>query len=142
MNNCTFIGRLTRDPEIKIFGDDGKIANFTIAVRKFGKIKEGEPDADFFRMTAFGKTAEIVELYCVKGREVGVTARCKNRSYEKDGVTHHVTEFTVNEINLIGSSNKDDNKSQAPSAPTKTQAPQKPPAKRPVPQEDDTDVPF
>ena len=63
MNKVILMGRLTRDPEVRYSqgASQTAVARFSIAVdRRFGK-REGEPDADFFNCTAFGKTAEFVE---------------------------------------------------------------------------------
>lgn len=101
MNVCVFTGRIVADPEIKEIAS-GKVANFRIAVRKIFK-KQGEPDADFLSLIAYGKTADIIAEYCVKGKEISVSSYCQTRSYDKNGTKVYVTEFIVNSITLIGS---------------------------------------
>jgi len=143
MNNCNFIGRLTKDPEVKSIGEAGKVANFTIAVRRKGKGKEGEPDADFLRMVAFNKVAELIEAYFHKGKEIGVSSRCRHRSYEKDGVTQYITEFVIDDITFIGSK-EDNGNSEKKTEARPVAKPQASPKKsnKPAYEEDDSDVPF
>ena len=97
MNKCIFLGRFTKDPEIKTIGaNDTIIANFTLAVnRKFKK--DGQPTADFPLCVAIGKKAENIEKYFSKGDEILVTTRMQNRSYEdkQTGGTRYITEYIV-----------------------------------------------
>ena len=74
MNKVILMGRLTREPEVSSSTSGTTFARYSIAVdRKFKK--EGEPDADFFNCTSFGKQAEFVEKYLKKGTKVVVTGR-------------------------------------------------------------------
>ena len=71
MNKTILMGRLTRDPEIRTAaGESGTvIARFTLAVnRRFRR--DGEASADFINCVAFGKTAEFIEKYINKGRQI------------------------------------------------------------------------
>ena len=61
-NKVIMMGRLTRDPEVRYSNDNKAVANFTLAVDRRFK-RDGDPDADFFFCTAFGKTAEFAEKY-------------------------------------------------------------------------------
>lgn len=106
MNNCNFLGRITKDIEVKTVGaKDTSVANFTLAVnRKFKK--EGEPDADFLNFVAIGKTAEIMGQYCEKGNQIAVTSRVQTRNWkDKEGKTVYVTEFVVDSFDFVGSKN-------------------------------------
>ena len=67
MNKVILVGRLTRDPEIRAAGTT-TVAKFSLAVDRRFK-REGEPDADFFNCTAFGKQAEFVERYLRRGMD-------------------------------------------------------------------------
>ena len=73
MNKVILIGRLTRDPEIRYSQGTSSTAvgTFSIAVDRRFK-RDGEPDADFFNCTAFGKQAEFVERYLKKARRYTV----------------------------------------------------------------------
>ena len=99
MNKCIFLGRLTRDPESKVVGDNNlTITNFTLAVnRRFPK--EGEVTADFLRCVAFGKTAETINKYVSKGQQIAVTTRVQTRTWEnEEGKKNYITEFIVEEF--------------------------------------------
>jgi single-strand DNA-binding protein len=78
-----FIGRLTKDPEVKIVkinGEDVSVANFTVAVDEDGASKE----TDFYDVVAWRGLAENVGKFLGKGRLVYVEGRPKRRSYDKD----------------------------------------------------------
>lgn len=97
MNKVIMIGRLTADPEIRYSAGANQtcIANFSIAVdRKFKR--EGEPEADFFYCTEFGKGAEFAEKWFKKGIKVVVEGRLQNDSYtNKDGQKVTTTKIIV-----------------------------------------------
>lgn len=81
------MGRLTRDPEIRYGqGQNGTVvASLSIAVDRRFK-REGDPDADFFDCTAFGKQAEFAEKYLKKGTKIIAEGRLQNDNYtNKDG---------------------------------------------------------
>ena len=101
MNNVTLIGRLVRDPEVKSTSGDSIVAHFTLAVdRPMAK----EKTADFIRIVCFGKTAELVERYLSKGRQVGVEGRIQTGSYEdKDGRKVYTTDVVASRIEFLGS---------------------------------------
>ncbi len=105
MNSVSLIGRLTRDPEVRYSaGSQTAIAKFTLAVnRPFAK--EGEQDADFIFITCFGKTAELVEKYMSKGRQVGITGRIQTGSYEKDGQKVYTTDVIADRVEFLDRGN-------------------------------------
>lgn len=103
MNNFIGMGRLVRDPEIRYSQQGGAIADFTIAIDRRYK-REGQPDADFFQVTAFGKLAEFVEKYLVKGTKIVYSAEVQNNNYEdKNGVKHYGTKMIANSIEFAES---------------------------------------
>ena len=134
------LGRLTKDPEIRYTqGDQGtKVASFTLAVdRKFKK--DGQPSADFIRCKAFGKTAEIVEQYAPKGKQIAITGEIQTGSYQKqDGTTVYTTDIICNQVQLLGSAEQVTKTKQHAQAPA--------PAPQPDPEfeqdEIDDDIPF
>lgn len=88
MNNVTMVGRLCRDPEVRYTSGNTptEISNFSIAVDRRFK-RDGQDNADFFDVTAFGKTAEFVDKYFTKGMRIGITGRLQNNNYKnRDGV--------------------------------------------------------
>ena len=95
LNKVIEIGRLTRDPEIRTFSENTKCATFTLAVdRRFKSKNENAPTADFLPVTAWRGTAEFIEKYFSKGKQIYVCGWLETYSYEKDG--QKVFSFRVN----------------------------------------------
>jgi single-strand DNA-binding protein len=87
MNKVIFMGRLTKDPEVRYSQGENSIAiaNFSLAVNRKYK-KEGEPDADFFNCTAFGKLGEFAEKYLKQGAKILLEGHIQNDNYtNKEG---------------------------------------------------------
>lgn len=105
MNKTILMGRLTRDPEIRTAaGESGTmIARFTLAVnRRFRR--DGEASADFINCVSFGKTAEFIEKYISKGRQICVSGRIQTGSYtNRDGQRIYTTEVVVEEVDFADS---------------------------------------
>ena len=100
MNKIILMGRLTRDVDVKYTQTTNTmIASFSLAVnRRF--VKEGEErQADFFNITAFGKTGEFCSKYFSKGQQVAVIGRLQNRSWEDEqGQKHYATDVIAEEV--------------------------------------------
>ena len=108
MNCVVMMGRLTRDPEISSSTSGTTFARYSLAVdRKFKR--EGEPDADFFNCTSFGKQAEFVEKYLKKGTKVVITGRLQNNNYtQKDGTKVYGVQILVEDIEFAESKKADE----------------------------------
>lgn len=107
MNKVILMGRLTRDPEVRYSSGANAtaIANFGIAVDRRFK-REGDPDADFFDCTAFGKQAEFVERYLKKGTKMVVVGRLQNDNYtNKEGQKVYRIRIMVDELEFAESKN-------------------------------------
>lgn len=100
MNHVALIGRLTADPELKRTANGNSACNFTLAVNRYKKV-EGQPDADFIRCKAFGKTAENLCRYMHKGSQMAVTGSIQTGSYEKDGQKHYTTDILVGSVEFL-----------------------------------------
>ena len=101
MNSVHLIGRLTSNPELQ-FGGDKEIpyCNFSIAVDRL-KNKEGSQETDFPRITAFGKIAENMNKYLVKGNLVCVDGSIRTSSYEKDGQKQYSSQIVANHVQFL-----------------------------------------
>lgn len=112
MNKCIFMGRLTKDPEIRYTQGTKPVAvvNYTLAVdRKFKR--EGEPSADFINFVAYSTAAEFAEKYFKKGTKLVVTAHCQTRSYtNNEDKKVYVTEFIVEDQEFAESKKATENK--------------------------------
>lgn len=99
MNNVSLVGRLAREPEIRRTSEGLAIATFTVAVNRARK----DDGADFISCKAFRNTAEILEQYFHKGKEIAMTGRISTGSYEKDGRTIYTTDVIADRIFFVGS---------------------------------------
>ena len=109
MNKAILMGRLTRDPEIRYTQGDNPmcIARYTLAVdRRFNRNNDDGNNADFIPCICFGKSAEFVEKYLLKGTKMAVTGRIQTGSYtNRDGVKVYTTEVVIEEQEFAESKN-------------------------------------
>jgi single-strand DNA-binding protein len=104
MNKVILMGRLTRDPEVRMSGDTA-VARFSLAVDRRFK-KDGEQAADFINCVAFGKTGEFIEKYGHKGTKFVVEGRILTGSYtNKDGQKVYTTDVVVEQVEFAESKN-------------------------------------
>ena len=98
MNKVIEMGRLTRDPEVRNQGDEGKmVARYTLAVDRRIKTQDGQT-ADYVPCVAFGKAAEFVQKYLRKGMKIAITGRIHSGSYtNKDGQKVYTLDVVVEE---------------------------------------------
>jgi single-strand DNA-binding protein len=97
-NVCTFLGNLTRDPELKHIPNGDAVCDFGIAVNGY---KEGQ--VLFLNCTSWRKTAEIMAERLVKGEKVLVTGELQQEEWEKDGVTQRAFKLNVSGFSFTGS---------------------------------------
>lgn len=103
MNKVFLIGRLTKDPEIRLTSTGKKVASFAIAVNE-GKDSNGQDLVQYFNMSAWEKLADILEQYVKKGSKVAVIGRLQNRSWDKpDGTKGYATDVSVKELEILSS---------------------------------------
>ena len=104
MNKVILIGRLTRDPETRATANS-TMASFSVAVDRRYK-QDGQPDADFPRVIAWGKTAEFIEKYFHKGMKIGIEGRIQTGSYQnQNGQTIYTTDVIADAVEFVESKN-------------------------------------
>ncbi|WP_047246600.1 single-stranded DNA-binding protein [Maribacter thermophilus] len=104
-NKVQLIGNLGQDPEIITMENGTKLAKFSLATTESYKNAKGEKvdDTQWHNIVAWGKTAEIVETYLLKGKQVAVEGKLTHRSYEtKEGEKRYITEIRCNELLMLG----------------------------------------
>ncbi|MBP6072675.1 MAG: single-stranded DNA-binding protein [Flavobacterium sp.] len=104
-NRVQLIGRVGQDPEVKSLEDGKKVATVSIATNDVYYKDNGDKveQTEWHRVTAWGKTAEIIEKYVVKGKEIAIEGKLSHRSYEdKEGNKKFVTDVVANEVLLLG----------------------------------------
>ena len=110
MNKIILIGNLTRDPEMKTTQNGYNVCDFTIAVnkRRYGQQQQQQAgqqsDADFFRISVWGKNGENCARYLSKGRKVFVSGPLEARTYQaNDGTTRVSLEVTAEDVEFLSS---------------------------------------
>lgn len=97
MNKVFLIGRIARDPEVR-YNNDMAIAKFTLAV---DRTKKGE--ADFINCVGFGKSAEVVEKYTNKGKQIAIDGHIQTGNYtNKEGKKVYTTDVVIDRLQLLG----------------------------------------
>ncbi len=97
------IGRLTRDAELKYTTGGLAISKFSIACNS--RAKKGDQwidEASFFEVSVFGKSAETLNQYLTKGKEIAVQGRMKQERWEKDGQNHSKIVINADSVQLLG----------------------------------------
>ena len=104
-NKVQLIGNLGNDPEITTFESGKTLAKFSIATNDSYKNAQGEKvtDTQWHNVVAWGKTAQIIEKYITKGKEVAIEGKLTTRSWEdKDGIKRYITEVVCSELLMLG----------------------------------------
>ena len=104
-NKVQLIGNLGGKPEIKSLDGGKKMAKFSIATNESYRNADGEKvtDTQWHNLVAWGRVAEIIEKYLIKGSEVAVEGKLTYRTYnDKEGNKKYLTEIHVNELLMFG----------------------------------------
>lgn len=104
-NKVQLIGHLGQDPEIVTMENGNKLAKFSLATSDSYKNAQGQKveDTQWHNIVAWGKTADIVDTFLVKGKQVAVEGKLIHRSYEtKEGEKRYSTEVRCNELLMLG----------------------------------------
>nr|DAH23253.1 MAG TPA: Single strand binding protein [Caudoviricetes sp.] len=101
MNKVILMGRLTRDPDIRVSNTADRqitVARYTLAVERRGKKDDNAQTADFISCVAFDRAAEFAEKYLHQGTKVLVTGRIQTGSYtNRDGQKVYTTDIMIEE---------------------------------------------
>lgn len=139
MNKLTIIGNLTRDPELRTTSTGLNVCSFTVAVNRRRSANSNQPEADFFRVTAWRQLGEICQRYLAKGRKVAVVGSVSVSTYTgNDGTTRATLEVTADDVEFLSSRNDDAAGGYAPAAPVQTA----PVMEKGFQEVDDEDLPF
>ena len=143
MNRLTIIGNLVRDPESRTTGSGITCTSFTVAVnrRNRSSAAEGQPEADFFRVTAWRGLGDTCAKYLSKGRKVAVVGPVSLNTFQgKDNATHATLEVTAEDVEFLSS------RSDGPAAATVDTGTAPAGGKKDAPKyvevEDDGELPF
>ncbi|NLB90571.1 MAG: single-stranded DNA-binding protein [Clostridiales bacterium] len=114
MNKIILVGNLTRDPDLRTTSTGISVCSFTIAVNKRKSGQDSQPEADFFRITAWRQLGELCQRYLSKGRKVAVVGSVSVSTYEgKDGTTKASLEVTADEVEFLSPRQEQEAQGQA-----------------------------
>lgn len=102
-NKVTLIGHTGKEVEVVNF-EKGMKASVSLATNDYYTNAQGEKmeETQWHNLVAFGKTAEIMQKYVTKGKEIAVEGKITYRNYEdKDGIKRYITEIRVEELVLL-----------------------------------------
>jgi single-strand DNA-binding protein len=146
LNNCQFIGRCGKDPEVRYMANGDAVCNISIAVGKSWKDKtsgEKKEQTEWVRVSFFGKLAEIAGQYIKKGKQVYVQGRMETREYtDKDGVKKYSTEIRGENMQLLGGGDDAPAAKPAVARPAAKPAPQSGASSADAFGDMDDDIPF
>ena len=101
MNSLTIIGNATRDPELRTTPSGKNVCSFTVAVNRRKKV-EGQPDADFFRVSAWDQLADVCQKFITKGKKVCVIGSVGVHTYtNQKGETIASLEVLAREVEFL-----------------------------------------
>ncbi|MBK9328154.1 MAG: single-stranded DNA-binding protein [Sphingobacteriales bacterium] len=107
-NQVQLIGNLGKKPEIKTFGQDKKMATFSIATSDYYYDNKGErqQQTQWHNVIVWGKQAETVEKYLDKGSEIALNGKITYRHYDdKNGNKRTLTEVVASDFLLLSKKN-------------------------------------
>jgi single-strand DNA-binding protein len=109
LNHVSLVGRVTRDTELKYTVNGTPMCYFGVAVGRVKKVnEEWKQIPSFFNFTVFGKKAEGVAKYLVKGQTISLEGHLEEDRWSKDGVSHSKMVVAVDKIQIIGGLKKKD----------------------------------
>ena len=148
VNKVILLGNLGKDAELNYLPSGQAVSKFSLATGRRFKDKSGElqDETEWHNIVVWGKTAENLTQYLLKGRQVYVEGRIRSRTWEgRDGSKHFTTEIIANDVVLVSGRGAEDSSGQ------RAQASQPRPATAPVapssdegisPEITDDDIPF
>lgn len=124
MNHVVLVGRLTKDPDLRFVPGEGTpVVNFTLAINRGYKNKEGKSEADFIYVEAWNKQAENIAQYCMKGSLIGVQGSLRVETYMHQEQKRSITKVRANQVEFL-SSNNNNNSEGTPTFTPSFEAPQ------------------
>ena len=104
VNKVILVGNLGRDAEVRFTPSGAPVASFSIATTEnwTGKDGQKQEQTEWHRIVLWGKTAETLQPYLTKGKQIYLEGRLQTRQWEKDGQKHYTTEVKADKVVLLG----------------------------------------
>jgi single-strand DNA-binding protein len=100
-NHITLVGRLTRDPELKVISDSFSVLTFNLAVSRTHRKSQNEDNTDFIPVSIRGDAAPIGNQLLAKGSPVLVWGRLEVRRYDKNNESRWMTEVISKNFQIL-----------------------------------------
>lgn len=146
LNQCQFIGNMTRDPEVKYMPNGNCVTNFSIACNDDYKDKNsGEmvKVTNYINLVAFGKPAELIGQYCLRGSKLFVSGKQRTRKWQhSDGSDRYATEVVISEFQFLDKKKDAPQAQNVPRGTSQSQPRPTPKPKAPIDDSFDDDIPF
>ncbi len=103
INHVVLVGRLTRNAELKYTNSGAAVSKFSIAINQRRKKDDQWVDeSHFFDIVLWGKTAESLNQYLVKGKQVGIEGQLRQDRWEQEGQSRSRVEIFATNVMLLG----------------------------------------
>ena len=104
VNKVILVGNLGKDAEVRVTPGGQSVASFSMATTENWTSKEGEKkeQTEWHRIVLWGKTADTLQPYLVKGKQIYLEGRLQTRQWEKEGQKHYTPEVKADKIVLLG----------------------------------------
>jgi single-strand DNA-binding protein len=104
VNKVILVGNLGRDAELRYTPGGAAVATLNMATTEVWNDKGGQRQekTEWHRVVLWGKTAESLQEYLTKGKQIYVEGRLQTRQWEKDGQKHYTTEIRGDRVVLLG----------------------------------------
>ncbi len=142
-NKITIVGHLGRDPELRYTPQGTAVCNFSVATTEKRKDKTGEAQEQttWFRISVWGRQAEVANQYLAKGRQVYIEGRLRQEEYtDREGKVRTTLEVMASDLHFIGPRGDEQSSQAAPAA--GAGKPQAPTTSDEPPALSDDDIPF
>ena len=104
MNKVQLIGRMSKDPEVKLTSNGTQFCSFTVCVDRKFKDANGQRQTDFINCVAWKQTAVFIQKYFHKGDRIGLCGSIQTRSYDdQNGQKRFATEVIIEEAEFVES---------------------------------------
>ena len=142
INRVILVGRLTRNAELKYTNSGAAVSKFSLAInQRRKKGDQWEDEVHYFDVSLWGKTAEAINQYLVKGKQVGVEGQLRQDRWQQDGQNRSKVEIVATNVQLLGSGSGGGRQGQgSPAEPGAVRS--EPPEGAPPPDNFEDDIPF
>ena len=140
INVVVLVGRLTRDCELRSTPQGTSVCRFSVAVNRRKRTGDRwEDEVSYFDVVLWGKSADTLKPYLLKGRQVSIEGELRQNRWEQDGKNNSKIEVVANNVQLLGGT-------QGAPAPTQSSRPEpsrdSQPVSGPEAFDDGDDIPF